>query len=269
MVEIKLNLKQNALFTIFHALQHLAATESWKYEQGEDGWEFDDDDHIWSKKSSKHITFFIDDHFQHPPNYYDYKFVIQHFVQALEVLLLARLREYNKDAIFKDKSKEMTINFYQGIDRLSYFESSLFNPDQLRFIKYSKELRNKLEHYEINFSKKEFMSIARQLFYIISYLCYRFWSLNISEYYSYDPVRDEEYDIISAIESLNYNTDEKIVSADKLIQEWLIKNPDDKLMSSICCNMNSYSISEKICVICNQDIWGDIEMMLKKAENDK
>ncbi len=81
---IKLNLRQNALHSLYHAIEHLGMVEDCP-EPTDRLFDPDTDSIEWRGKDG--ATIFYCGNFVRPPPTYNYKFAILHLIQGLELLV--------------------------------------------------------------------------------------------------------------------------------------------------------------------------------------
>jgi hypothetical protein len=103
---IKLNLRQNALHTLHHAIEHL----KWSSDDTDarDGRIFDDHDHTVQWKDEHGSTYFAES--TRPPNIYELKFALLHLIQAAELLLKVYVQTCDPAALFMKPGSSRTID---------------------------------------------------------------------------------------------------------------------------------------------------------------
>jgi len=95
---IKLDLRQNAMHTLYHAVEHLYWSES--DTDAKEGRSFDHDEHMvqW-RNDGGHLCFPLSD-FTRLPAAFNLKFAALHLIQAAELLLKAYVEHCEPAALF-------------------------------------------------------------------------------------------------------------------------------------------------------------------------
>ena len=110
---IKLNLKQNAFHSLYHAIEHLGQIADDPDEV--DGRSFHHDSHsVVHRSGSGSTIYYSGNAFTKPASIYNYKFAILHLIQSLELLIKAYLHSVDPDLIYEDANKERTISLRKG-----------------------------------------------------------------------------------------------------------------------------------------------------------
>lgn len=262
---IKLNLKQNALHSLYHAIEHLGMVED--YFEPTDRF-FDPDSHSLEWKEENGATIFYCGNFVRPPSNYNYKFVILHLIQGLELLVKSYIESKEPDAIFKDKKKKKTISLREGLPKLLSLDPGLLNIQQITLIQQANDIRNTIEHYEFSYATKEARNIALEFLSISNYLAYKFFDINLAEEFSYDPWNNKEDPVGFILEGLFYKIGVAGRDAnDNLAILWKQRNDNDTLYLCLQCGTRAASVAKGCCIVCTSPTEEDIGKLLAELED--
>jgi len=263
---IKLNLKQNAFHSLYHAIEHLGMAQQDCSEPTDRL--FDPDTHSLEWRGKDGSTIFYSGAFIRPPFTYNYKFVILHLIQGLELLIKAYIESKEPDSIYRDKKKKNTISLREGLPKLLNLEPYLLNVQQITLIQQANDIRNAIEHYEFSYATKEARNIALEFLSISNYLAYKLFEINLAEEFSYDPWTDD-YDPVGGI--LEGLFDKLGVAgrdaADSLATLWKQRNHDDTLYLCLQCGARGASVAKGYCIVCSSPTEEDIGKLLTELED--
>ena len=122
---MKLELLNNGLHSIYHALQEIDNAEF----PTASSREFDSDSHLihWND-SNGNLSFYLEG-YSKPPPAYGYKFAVLNLIQGLELILKAYLHEKANVSIFKG-NKGHTINLHEALEKVINTNPTIFNPQE-------------------------------------------------------------------------------------------------------------------------------------------
>src|SRR2546428_4504693 len=124
---IRLNLRQNAIHTLYHAVEHLYWSDS---DDRKEGRHFDHDEHIVSWRDEHgHLCFPMAD-FSRLPAVYSLKFSLLHLIQAAELLLKAYVEQCDPAALFVKAGSRTTIGFRTALNFSVERNPTLLSPAQ-------------------------------------------------------------------------------------------------------------------------------------------
>lgn len=257
-MEVRLDLKINAFNSIYQGLVHLDRAVSNNNDMWSKDIEFDHENQMTTYKQNGKISFYIDEFYYIPPKYYELKFSVLHFTHGIELLLLDIVKSKNESDIFESKGNGKTINFWTALNKTKGIITDLLTDSQIKSLETCKELRNNLEHFEIQSNYNELYKVSSQLLSIINGIFQMHLHLNLVKFYEFDCWRNEfkgrfTFSINQTLQDLKkngYNFNKK-----------LIENKQDL---SLCfyCDENSYSESENLCLFCLSEIDEDLKNVL-------
>ena len=149
---LKLDIKQNALHSLHHAIKLLYSAS---LEDDFNGRFFNDDDHFVEWHKDGKISFSLAD-YTPLPSKYDLKFALLHLMQTAELILKAYISNINPEAIFvysKKKKNRKTINAYEAIKFIETHKPNFLSTDEKTLVGNIKNIRNEIEHYKFEFDE--------------------------------------------------------------------------------------------------------------------
>jgi hypothetical protein len=152
---LRLNLRQNALHTLHHAVEHLQWSQTDPDERS-----FDHRNHSVQWKNEEGHLCFAWAEFSRLPSVYNLKFALLHLIQASELLLKSYVEQCEPAALFVRPGSKKTINLQTALSFTTERNPDLLTPAEVALLMQAKDLRNVIEHYEIEFSDKEFRSLC-------------------------------------------------------------------------------------------------------------
>jgi len=204
------------------------------------------------------ISFYMDELYYIPPKYYELKFSILHFIHGIELLLLDIVKSNNEYAIFKSKESKKTINFWDALNKTIKIIPDLLSDTQIESLKTCKELRNNLEHFEIQSNYDELYKYSSQLLSIINCIFQIYLNLNLVKFFEFDCWKDQfserfSFAINNTLQDLKKNGFDYNIK--------LIKNKQD-LLPCFYCGEKSYSESENLCYFCLTELDEELKNLL-------
>lgn len=197
---MKLELFNNAIHSIYHALEEIKYAESYVEEDKE----FDHDSHIVSWKNDKGQESFYLDGYSKPPPIYGYKFVILNLIQGLELVLKSYLHERTDKSIFEGNNG-YTINLREAIKSTLEINPIMLNKDEESLVQSSSFLRNQIQHYQFTYEIEAIRNMARSLFLLISKIVSFLFDIKLREYFEFDHWKNGEDQIVDVIRSINWS----------------------------------------------------------------
>ncbi|MCD8436046.1 hypothetical protein LNJ03_12190 [Tenacibaculum dicentrarchi] len=257
-MDIKLDLRNNALNSIYQGLTHLERAVSEGYNIRSKDIEFDHEEQMVTYKRNGKLSFYLDDLYYIPPRYYEFKFSILQFIHGIELLLLDIVKSKNENEIFESTNRKKTINFWKALNKTKEIIPDLLTESQIKSLETCKELRNNLEHFEIQSNYNGLYKVTSQLLSIVNSIFQIYLNLNLVRFYEFDCWKDDfngkfTFSINQTLQDLKKNGYD--------FNSKLIENKND-LSFCIYCNENSYSESENLCLFCLTEIDEEIKNVL-------
>lgn len=250
-MEVRLDLKVNAFNSIYQGLVHLDKAVSNHINMWSKDIEFDHESQMTTYRENGKISFYVDEFYYIPPKYYELKFSVLHFTHGIELLLLDIVKSKKESDIFETKKgKVKTINFWTALDKTKGIIPDLLTDSQIKSLEECKELRNNLEHFEIQSTYKELYKVTSQLLSIINSIFQIHLNLNLVKFYEFDCWENKfnskfTFCINQTLQDLKKNG--------YYFNNKLIENKGD-LSFCFYCDENSYSESENLCLFCLSEI---------------
>lgn len=253
---VQLDLLRNGLHSLYHGVEHLQ--EALDSEEDSDLHMYGPGSGLVVHRASSGAQSWSLTAFSRPPRTYALKFAILHFIQAVELIVKARLAQLDPQAIFDRPGSKRTITLWQAIKKLSVTDRALLDPGQNLLLARTGDLRNAIEHSEFSFDLLELKETTVDFLALSCFLASRLHGLNVPETFQFDAYRngqDRVGDTISAI--LATRTSRSDTSVVRIAEEWLAQHPNDRLLRCFSCDTRSISFAEQRCVVCGAD--GDLE----------
>jgi hypothetical protein len=196
---MKLELLNNGLHSIYHALQEIDNAEL----PTESSRDFDPDDHMihW-KDSLGNLSFYLEG-YSKPPPAYGYKFAVLNLIQGLELILKSYLHEKANISIFKG-NKGYTINLHEAVEKVVKINPSIFNPQEKLLIEASSDIRNKMQHYEFVYEVAEIKKLTSELYFLISKIVQLLFELNLYKHFEFNQWTESTDRIVNVINNLKH-----------------------------------------------------------------
>ncbi len=249
-MDVKLDLRNNAFNSIYQGLIHLDRAVSEDYNIRSKDIEFDHEEQIVTYKRNGKLTFYLDELYYIPPKYYELKFSILQFIHGIELLLLDVVKSINENEIYESANSKKTINFRKALNKTKGIIPDLLSETQIESLKICKELRNDLEHFEIQSNYNELYKVTSQLLSIVNSIFQTYLNLNLVRFYEFDCWKNDfngkfTFSINQTLQDLKKNGYD--------FNYKLIENKND-LAFCLYCKEKSYSESENLCLFCLTEI---------------
>jgi hypothetical protein len=199
---MKLELFNNAMHSIYHALEQISIAE--RILQSDK--EFDHEDHMVHWKNESGNTSFFLEGYSKPTPIYRYKFVVLNLILGLELVLKSYIQEKTSSSIFKGKNG-YTINLHEALKITLGLNSSLLSESEKTLIENASNLRNQMQHYEFSYELSELRRLSRELYLVISKIANSLFSIDLVKYFEYDHWSENEdpiYEIIKNVRNGAY-----------------------------------------------------------------
>ena len=253
---MRLNLVQNALHTIQHAVEHL----NWSTQGTDTGRLFDDKSHAveWRDKSGT-LCFYVPElEFTRPPAAYNLKVALLHLIQGSELLLKAYLEKHEPAAFFPRRGSKVTINLKKALDVTISRNPQLFTPAQHKLLLESKDLRNEIEHYKFDVGEEKIQGLCIDFLALAVLLAQKLLSINLIECFSWDYLYDRPEPTADYVAEILGRTSASGRAATIAAGElWVAEN--SSCMAFLCLNCGSRTVSAESgrCMGCGTE--GDAE----------
>lgn len=248
-MKLKLNLKNNALHTLYHAVEHLISAR--RDTEKEVDRLFHPDTHIieWKNKSG-HLSFYVEG-YNKPPARYEYKFALLHLIQASELLMKAHIAEINEAEIFSSPKKTRTIGMRECTKKIASYYPDLLTPGQVSLLFRSKDIRNEIEHFRFDYKESDVKSMCHDLLAIAGLFSMKFYKISLAREFSFDPWRDDTDPVGTYLEHLIPETSLFGRCASKEVASlWALLKPEEQLYLCLNCGAKGASSQTDTCVVC-------------------
>jgi hypothetical protein len=251
-VNLKLDLRGNALHTLHHAIDHLRVAEG-DLEQLT-GRRYDSAAGTVEWQTPEGHTAFYLVEFAQPPATYNYKFSLLHLIQACELLMKAHLRDSLGVSIHTLRASAHTIGMRDCTKRIVAAYPDLLTPEQTALLLRAKDLRNELEHFEFDLPVLQVRALCNDLLAICALFTVRLFGFSLAALFSCDYWRDREDPVGSFIQSALANVTQPGETAKVDIAcAWASLNPSDTLVLCLSCGARGASLARDVCVVCGAD----------------
>jgi hypothetical protein len=262
---IKLNLRQNALHTIYHAVEHLYWSEDDSCES--EGRTFDHDTHSveWKDKNG-HQCFSVSE-FTRPPAGYNLKFALLHLIQGSELLLKTYVEQCEPTAIFIRPSSHMTIGLREALDYVVKRNPGMLTPEWVSLLLAAKELRNRIEHYEFHFSETNLRVLCSDFLAICAFLSQELLSISLVDIFSWDHIRDQPDQIVDYLSGvLNQVSETGRPALKEAGVAWAAENLSQHVFLCLNCGARAVSAANNLCMSCGTEGSEDIATLVEEFE---
>ena len=258
-MKLKLDLKNNALNSIYQRLTHFhnATSSDFEVTRSKD-MEVDHEDQSVTYFENGRMRFYIDEYYYIPPNYYELKFSVMQFMHGIELLLMDIVKADNEDGIYENRSQSKTINFWLALKKVIRINPTLFTQQQIESLSLCKNLRNQLEHFEIDSNYEELYKISAQLLSILNGIFQLYLNAILTRFYSFNcwkekfNCRFESY-INFALQDVRKNGYD--------LNYALIKGKSN-LSYCIYCEEKSYDDHQNLCLFCLTEMDEELKKVL-------
>ncbi len=260
---IKLNLRQNGLHTLHHAIEHLYLAQAKNCENDRT---FDDDSHSVEWRDEKGRLSFNVSKFSRLPAKYNFKFALLHLIQSSELLLKAYIETIDPAALYDPPESKRTISLRNAIKFIQAKDPSLLSPEDLELLLQAKDLRNRIEHFEIIFSADSLNKICADYLALNHFFAQSLLSINLVECFSWDYLADKADCVGDYLgHALSKSTDRGILTLQKTGRNWLARNPNEK--AYLCLNCGSKAVSsQNICMACGAEGDEDTSTLIEELQ---
>ena len=249
---LKLNLRQNALHTLHHAIEHMYWAD--KDSNKDETRLFNHADHAVEWRDESGHLLFSGSEFNLPPASYNLKFALLHLIQASELLMKSYIQTVDARAIFIREGSRKTIGLQGALQFVLEKNPELLSPEEVALLLQAKDLRNEIEHYEFNFKERDIRQICIDFLALCSFLSEKLLSISIVDTFSWDylrnrpdPVSDYIGYILSDLSALGR------ISAHKAGELWGKRNPSERLLFCLNCGARAASIEKGSCMACGTE----------------
>ena len=253
---IRLNLRQNALHTLYHAVEHLYWSES--DTNIKEGRSFDHEEHMveWRNELG-HLCFPLAD-FTRLPAVYSLKFALLHLIQAAELLLKCYVRLCEPAALFVKTGSTRTIDLRTALNFTVGRKPTLLSRAEYAQLLEAKDFRNAMEHSEFELEETTFRSLCTDFLAICALLAQALLSVSIVDAFSWDYLGDAPDKVAEYLSTLLDRVSETGRLATRKSGElWAAANPDEPVFLCLACGVRAVSSERGVCMGCGAE--GDEE----------
>lgn len=264
---LKLDIKQNALHSLHHAIKLIYSAS---LEKNINGRFFNDDDHFVEWHESGKRSFSLADYTPLPPKY-DLKFALLHLVQTAELILKAYISNVNPNAIFVQKKNiktEKTINTYDALKFIETHKPNFLSPDEKELLENIRNIRNKIEHYKFEFDESQLKQKCIDFLALCMYLLQNLLSVNVLEIFDYDALRDKPDPISDFLQHiLSGASPLGQISLKNTAIFWAENNRYQTPLFCLVCKTRTVSVEKEICMGCGTPSTREISKLLEELDN--
>ena len=262
---IKLNLRQNAVHTLYHAVEHLYWSES--DTDAKEGRSFNYDEHTveWRNETGN-VCFALSD-FNRLPAVYSLKFALLHLIQAAELLLKAYVEQCEPAALLVKVGSRRTIDFRTALNFTVERKPTLLSRADYALLLEAKDFRNRIEHYEFAWEEAKFRRLCADFLAICVLLSQALLSVNVVDEFSWDYLRDKPDafgDYISRV--LDRASAAGRDAARRSGDLWASANPDHPVFLCLNCGARAVSSDRGVCMGCGAEGDEDLVTLLEDFE---
>jgi hypothetical protein len=265
METIQLNLRQNAMHTLYHAVEHLYWSESDRDVVHDRSFNHEEHTVEWRNERG-HLCFPLAD-FTRLPAVYNLKFATLHLIQAAELLLKCYVEQCEPQALFVKPGSRRTVDLRTALNFTAMRNPSLLSPAQYALLLETKNLRNAIEHYEFRLAEGRFRTLCTDFLAICALLAQALLSVNIAEAFSWDYLQDKPDQVanyLSAVLDRVSNTGRQ--AARKAGELWVSANPKEPVFLCLSCGARAVSTERGVCMGCGADGDEDLVALLEDFE---
>jgi hypothetical protein len=259
---IKLNLLQNALHTLHHAVEHLQWSEEGK--EAEDGRVYDSDDGSVSwRDRAGHLCYQVPE-FKRMPSSYNLKFSLLHLIQAAELLLKAYVERCDPTALFATPGPTRTVNLQKALEFATVRNPDLLTPVERALLLEAKHFRNAIEHSHFQMSEDRLRTICVDFLAICVLISQKLLSMNIADLFSWDYLNDRPdraADYLASV--LAQATETGRASARRAGELWASENPSISVFLCWNCGARAVSRDRGLCMGCGSEFDTEIAELLE------
>jgi hypothetical protein len=255
---IRLNLRQNALHTLHHAVEHLYWSEA---ESGGDGGRsFDHEEHTVEWRSEHgHLCFTIPDFTRLPP-VYGLKFALLHLIQAAELLLKAYVEQCEPTAVFIKAGSGRTIDLRTALKFVAERNPTLLSPNEYALLLEAKDLRSMIEHYQFGGEEARLRSVCTDFLAICVLFAQALLSVNVIDAFSWDHLHDRPDKVGQYLSgTLDRLSERGRQTARRSGAAWIAANPQSPVFLCLHCGARAVSTERGVCMGCGAE--GDEDMV--------
>jgi len=253
----KLSLRQNALHTLHHAIEHLQWSE--KQADGDRKRKFDEDDQSVSWREGSSLCFVVPE-FTRLPAEYNLKFAVLHLIQASELLLKSYIEQQQPAAVFVCPGSKRTIGLHEALKFTTSKNPKLFTQAERALLLQAKDLRNSVEHYQIEFNEAHLRLLCIDFVAICMLISQELLSINIVEAFSWDSIKNEPDPVGDYLSSLSSELSATgKAAARKTALLWVGENTDEPVFLCLNCGARAVTCDRGVCMGCGAE--GDEELV--------
>ncbi len=266
---VKLNLRQNALHTLHHAVEHLHLSEQKDY-----GWlhgaVFDHDTHdVTYTSKDGHLCLGGPVHgFTSPPAVYNLKFALLHLIHGAELLLKTYVEQVEPSAVFESPSNKRTISLRKALDFVVKRNPELLSPQDTSLLLQAKDFRNDVEHYRFSFAEANLRRLCIDFLGLCMFLSQTLLSVNLVEAFSWDCLRDTPDpvgDYLAVV--LRQAPEIGLRSAKRAGELWASVNTSHNVFLCVNCGARSVSVDRGMCMGCGAEGDEDLAALVEEFES--
>lgn len=264
---MKLSLIRNALHSIEDGIKHLNdATSNEALEQLA---RFDPaDGSVSIENTDGSRSWYADGDLTKLPKAYGVKFAILHLIQGVELLIKAYLERVEPGSTSVKTKPGYSIGMTAAVRRLVHLRPSLLAPNHLELLLRAREIRNQVEHAELDMQWTAARRTALDFLSLANYLVFALHSVRLGEVFSFDPYREDGNRAGEMLKALLAETSQITIELVQAVAtEWAASHPDERLFLCFQCGARGLSRSERVCVACGADEGLEIAILAEELED--
>ncbi len=253
-----LDLRRNAMHTLYHAVEHMYWAES--EDDAKKGRSYDHDEHTveWVSEQG-HLCFPLLDYTRLPAAY-SLKFALLHLIQAAELLLKAYVEQCEPTAVFVKPGSRWTIDLKTALNFTVQRNPTLLSQSDIALLLEAKDLRNAVEHHQFGFAEAKLRLICADFLAICALLAQALLSISIADAFSWDYLRDEPDKVAQYLSTvLSKASDAGRRAVRRSGELWACSNPEQAVFLCLTCGARAVSAERGICMGCGAE--GDEEFV--------
>ena len=264
---MKLSLIRNALHSIEHGIEHLDdAIDDDALEQLT---RFDPaDGSVSVENSDGSRSWYADGELTKLPKAYGLKFAISHLIHGVELLIKAFLERVQPGSTSVKGKPGHSIGMTAAVKRLVNQRPGLLAPNHLELLLRAREIRNQIEHAELDMQWPAARRTALDFLSLANYLAFALHSIRLGAAFSFDPYREDGNragEILTALLAESSPITVEFVQA--VATEWAALHPNERMLLCFQCGARGLSRSEQVCVACGANDGLEIAIMAEELDD--